>query len=125
MDNIVYFELNNWFAGQDYPDCEPFLAWMGDDLLLRFVDENWVKENKLCVVGGNVDMSVNFCITATKEWVENNCPELLTKYTQFIRTPDKDGEVEGRFGAPFKQYTEENIGIHYWDYDNDCWGELY
>ena len=26
--DIVYFELNNWFAGRDYPDAEPFLSWM-------------------------------------------------------------------------------------------------
>lgn len=120
MKDIVYFELNNWFLGQDYPDAEPFITWM-KDTILQFRNTEWVKENKLCVVDGNVDMSVNFCITATKEWVENNCPELLTRYTQFIRTPDEDGEVYGRFGAPFKEYTEENIGIYYWDYLEDCW----
>jgi hypothetical protein len=54
MEDVVYFELNNWFAGQDYPDCEPFLTWMGNDLQLRFRDEDWVKENKLCVVDGYV-----------------------------------------------------------------------
>lgn len=120
MKDIVYFELNNWFLGQDYPDAEPFITWM-NDYVLKFRDIEWVKENRLCVVDGNVDMSVNFCITATREWVENNCPELLTRYTQFIRTPDEDGEVYGRFGAPFKEYTEENIGIYYWDYLEDCW----
>ena len=25
---VVYFELNNWFSGRDYPDAEPFLSWM-------------------------------------------------------------------------------------------------
>lgn len=30
LDNIIYFEMNNWFAGRDYPDCEPFLTWMRD-----------------------------------------------------------------------------------------------
>lgn len=124
MKDIIYFELNNWFPGRDYPDAEPFVTWM-QDTVLQFRNDEWLKENKLCVVSGNVDMSVNFCITATKEWVENTCPELLTKYTQFIRTPNKNGEVEGRFGAPFKEYTEENIGRHYWDYDNACWEDLY
>lgn len=124
MKDIIYFELNNWTPGTDYPDAEPFETWM-NDYVLQFKNDEWLEENKLCVVSGNVDMSINFCITATKEWVENNCPELLTKYTQFIRTPDEDGEVEGRFGAPFKEYNEENFGRHYWDYNNACWGELY
>ena len=124
MEDVIYFELNNWFAGRDYPATEPFLTWM-NDYVLKFRDEEWVKENKLCVVAGNVDMSSNYCITTTKDWVENNCPDLLTLYTEFIRTPYEDGEVEGRFGAPFKEYNEENIGVHYWDYDNDCWEDLY
>lgn len=58
-------------------------------------------------------MSVNFCITAPREWVKENCPELLTKYSQFIVTPDEEGYVESRFaeeGARFFDYTKENIG---------------
>lgn len=26
--DIVYFEVNNWIQGRDYPDEEPFLSWM-------------------------------------------------------------------------------------------------
>lgn len=66
MSEIVYFELNNWFAEQHYPAREPFLGWMGNDLRIQFSNERWVVENKLCVVKSLVDMSVNFCITATK-----------------------------------------------------------
>ena len=29
---IVYFELNNWFSGRDYPNEEPFTTWCDDDL---------------------------------------------------------------------------------------------
>lgn len=111
MKDIVYFELNNWFAGQDYPANERFGRWMGDDLQLAFSNEDWVKENKLCVVRTRIDMSVNFCVTATKEWVENNCPELLTEYTQFLREPDEYGDVYSRFGMTFLEYCDDNIGI--------------
>ena len=41
--DIVYFELNNWFSGRDYPNAEPFLSWMEDDLNQKFRDEEWIK----------------------------------------------------------------------------------
>lgn len=112
MEEIIYFELNNWFAGRDYPNNERFIKWMHDDLHISFRNEEWVKENKLCVVYHLVDMSQNFCITATKKWVEENCPELLTEYPQFLRHPEKDGEVYGQFDTHFLEYNEENIGIY-------------
>ena len=108
---IIYFELNNWFAGEHYPAEEPFLTWIGHDLNIHFNNENWVKTNNLCVVRHRIDMSMNFCITATKEWVETNCPKLLTDYIKFLRYPDEDGYVEGQFGDEFLEYLEENIGI--------------
>ena len=88
---IVYFELNNW-SSKYHPDAEP---------LVRTV----------------IDMSANWCITATKDWVLKNCPELLTKYRKFLRYPDEDGELPcGEFGcSPFYEYTEENIGFHFLD----------
>lgn len=109
---VVYFELNNWIAGKHYPSSEPFLSWMHDDLKIQFNDETWVKENKLCVVFSFVDMSQNFCITASRGWVENNCPELLTKYQEFLRFPNKYGNVTGQFGCPFLKYNESNYGIN-------------
>ena len=111
FDEIICFELNNWFCGDDYPDDEPFLTWIGNDLNIHFNDENWVRENKLCVVRSIIDMSVNFCITTTKSWVEKNCPKLLTEYKNFLRFPDEDGWIEGRFGNDFLEYKEKNIGI--------------
>ena len=110
-NDIIYFELNNWFCGRDYPNDEPFKSWMSDDLHIKFNNEDWVKENKLCVVKIFVDMSCNFCITATREWVEKNCPKLLSEYKQFLRLPDEFGDVEGRFGTTFLDYCEANIGL--------------
>lgn len=112
-NQVVYFELNNWSCGKDYPAAEPFISWMRDDLNIKFNSKKWVKENKLCVVKALVDMSFNYCITATREWVEENCPSLLTQYTQFIRLPDEDGCVFGRFDHEFLDYNEKNIGIEY------------
>lgn len=118
-EKVVYFELNNWFRDEHYPDDEPFITWLGNDLNITFNNEDWVKENKLCVVRSMIDMSTNFCITATKEWVENNCPKLLTEYKKFLRYPNEDGYVDGQFGNEFLEYTENNIGIKtiYDDYE--------
>lgn len=113
MNEIVYFEFNNWFPGIHYPDDEPYLTWLGDDLNIIFLDdEQWVRDNKLCVVFYVIDQSLNFLITATRKWVEQNCPTLLTKYTKFLRYPDEDGRICGRFrDIEFLPYKEENIGV--------------
>lgn len=138
MDEIIYFELNNWMSGTDYPNAEPFETWCGNDLNLYFNNEKWVKENKLCVVVSRLDMSINWCITATKEWVMNNCPDLLSDkkfkvehhlyskdgetityedipFSKFLRYPDEDGYVysDNDSSIEFMQYSEEDIGIHY------------
>lgn len=142
MIDIVYFELNNWFSGRDYPNTEPFLSWMRDDLNQTFRNEKWVKENKLCVIFTPIDMSQNYCITATKDWVSKNCPDLLSdkeydtkfitysrdgnkehtehhSFKQFLRYPDKHGDVYSRFGMEFLPYNEENFGVTTIYYDND------
>lgn len=146
MEKLIHFELNNWFAGRDYPECEPFETWVTNNKFIS--NDEWCKQNKLVVLCGNYDMSINWCITATEEWVKENCPQLLSheKYTyivrrnsrdgfedveeshsydSFIRTPDEDGYVYGRFGWEFPEYTEENYGVHYhedddyYEYDDD------
>lgn len=132
---VVYFELNNWFSGRDYPDAEPFNTWCGDDLHLQFDDKEFVKEHRLCILRQIVDQSVNWCITAPKEFVLQNCPKLLSDestnceliqrnpdgtrdeivedhlYKEFLRFPNEDGFVYGRFGTQFLEWSEENIGI--------------
>ena len=91
---------------------------MRDDLNITFRNDEWVIKNKLCVVWSPIDMSQNFCVTATEEWVRNNCPELLTKFTDFfLRYPDKYGDIYGRFGNEFLTYGEDNIGVLYVDYE--------
>lgn len=115
--DIIYFELNNWACGKDYPNAEPFIGWMRR-ILPIFRNEEWVKENKLCVNAVIVDLSQNFCITATKEWVEKNCPTLLTTHQEFLRIPDEYGDVEGRFGHPFLEYEDYNIGVNWLNEDD-------
>ena len=126
MEEIIYFELNHW-STEYHPDAEPFLSWMSDYyetpedeekswIRPGKVMDKWYKDNELCAVVATIDMSVNFCITAKKSWIEKNCPELLTKYTEFLVEPDKDGNIEGRFGNHFVEWSKENIGLWY-DYE--------
>lgn len=120
-DKIIYFELNNWMNGDDYPDAEPFISWM-DDTSDRDEDNSWTRDpkdfakwcqdNELCIVYSLIDMSCNYCVSAKESWVKENCPELLTKYTEFIRELE-DGQVtpHGRFGSHFKLYNKNNFGL--------------
>ena len=88
--DVIYFSVNNWMSGEHYPHTENFKKWMGDDLNQSFTNDTWCKENKLCVYYGIIDMSTNYTISASREWVEKNCPELLTDkeytYTTSIGT---------------------------------------
>lgn len=144
---VVYFELNNWFAGRDYPMGEPFESWLCNDLKQTLCNEEWAKENKLVIVCGYLDMSMNYCVTAPKKWVEENCPDLLTDksyeykirqhrngedtivtykgfFKNFLKFTEEDEELpQGRGGMKFLSYTEDNIGVNWQDnypvYDED------
>lgn len=92
-EDVIYFSVNNWFCGEDYPPTENFKKWLGDDLNQTFRSDKWAKENKLCIYCGVIDMSQNYTVAAPREWVEKNCPELLTDeeytYETITRTPKK------------------------------------
>ena len=113
MEEIIYFELNNWFCGRDYPNDEPFISWLSDDCHQKFRDNDWVTKNELCVVFQILDMSQNYLITAKKSWVEENCPKLLTDYKEFLRFPkeEDDDTPVGRTDYHFLPYEKENFGV--------------
>lgn len=122
-EKIIYFELNDWVMGEDYPSEEPFIEWIcrGKGLLPPiFQDSEWVKENKLAVSATTVDMSRNYCISAPKAWVLKNCPNLLEeRNVKFVFGKDGEEPVFGRFGT-FVPYDEEHIGkITWFDEDNN------
>lgn len=147
-NDVIYFSVNNWFRGRDYPDTPKFRKWLGNDLRQKFMSDKWCKKNKLCVYQGAIDMSCNYTVSAPREWVEKNCPELLTdkeytyiirsqcgdgkggsivkdeehkkKYSDFVYDPKlvEEGECD-RFDMPFREYKEENFGCEY--YETDYW----
>ena len=98
---------------------------MGNDLNLTLRSDEFCKENKLCVYYGAVDMSCNFTVSASREWVEKNCPEIIG--SKFEYKPS-DGETEPDCdevgNMPFREYCEWNFGAeyyetHWWDSDDD------
>lgn len=130
-NNVVYFEINNWFSGRDYPNAEPFLTWICEN---KFSNDEWLKENKLVCVKSYVDMSQNFCVTASLDWVEKNCPKLISgEYENYtiISHSFKDGKEiveKNEYAKPYAEflrlygedpkfgyfldYDEENFGLH-------------
>ena len=128
MENkeVVYFSVNNWMCGENYPPLPCFKKWLGDDLNQNFRSDEWCKENKLCVYYGVVDMSQNYTVSAPREWVEKNCPELLTddEFTYITRTGtykkknifSKDVELVWE-----DVEHEENFGSEY--YETYWWGD--
>lgn len=109
MNDVIYFSVNNWFCGRDYPPLDCFKKWLGDDLNQTFRSDSWCKENKLCVYYGCVDMSQNYTVSAPREWVEKNCPELLTDdeyvYYTMVHRP-KRKKLFG--GYEYEDVREEN-----------------
>ena len=135
-DEIIYFELNDWFLGRDYPPIDGI-----EELMFgAFDNDEYCFENRLCVLRGPYDMSLNLCVSAERSWVEQNLPQLLTdesysysysrcygentkemvvdfkKYKDFLRFPSNGKDVYGRFGWRFLTHCKENYGVHYYDY---------
>ena len=121
MNDIIYFEIDHWCAGSDYPHCEPFISWMSNetsDSPLR--DEEWVKKNKICVKIFPIDMSFDFMITAPRSFIEKECPALLKEENQKFIVTDKYGDPNDPEDTPdsryvgsdeyFLPYTDEYIG---------------
>ena len=133
--DIIYFSVNNWGSGKYYPPTENFEKWLGDDLNQMFTNDAWCKKNKLCIYYGIIDMSINYTVSAQREWVEKNCPELLTddeyilediehkkKYSDFVYTPEEGEDLpdnDNIGNMPFREYCEENFGCEY--YETDWW----
>ena len=108
---IIKVSVNNWWAGNDYPEDFEMELEPGKS---PFLDKNFCKENKLCVIVGTIDMSVNYTITAPADWVKKHIPSVLS--TKFQYDPEA---VEDSWYQPFLDYTEENIGLHWYDNDED------
>lgn len=133
-EEVICFELNDWMPKQDYSDetryelmcCYIPNATRTSFALPLLLRPEFVEKHKLVVVSAMIDMSTNFCVTAKRSWVEKEIPDLLTTYKEFVRCVGTNIDFkilnsEGEQNAPFLPYSEENIGIHFWDPWSDSW----
>lgn len=126
MEEILYIELNNWQEDVDFPKNDKFNKWI-DETNCQFEDDKWAKDNNLCICFYFYDMSKNYLISAPKSWVIENCPEILNKYSKFLRYSNEDGDIYVKNrqseNTKFLPYSVENFGSTYIVDDNDMWGE--
>ena len=132
IGDTVYLSKNATLRKEPSEDSEEVADIKNyiDVTLLELPNEDWCKEQKICVVYELIDMSQNFKVTATREWVEQNCPCLLEeKSSQFVHTlkdeyDDDDTEyweTHGYGDGPFLKYCEENFGVEEWDHHLQEW----
>lgn len=118
--NLIHIWLNNW-SNKYCPPEEPFLTWLDDDNL-TLCDNQWMsKQDGITACYSLVDMSINFAVTATEEWVRKNCPILLEnqdyrkKFT-IDNIYNHDNRLNVAMGTPLLPLTEETNGkVFYWD----------
>lgn len=125
MNEICYIELNNWFACRDYPATDNMHKAVNE----LFGKNKYCQDNKIAVVATIYDMSHNFNITCTKDWIEKNYPELLeTANKKFWRYPENGCDLpDAELCGYFLEYEEENFGVRWrceedeidYDYDEE------
>ena len=114
-EEAVYFSVNDWDPGEDYPDTKNFRKWLSEDPGKYFGNKDWIKENKLCIVWEIIDMSCNYTVSAPLGWVKENCPEILGSKFQYFPDEGKEYPEHDIWFIPFLKYAEENIGAYYYD----------
>lgn len=108
---IVYFQCNDWNPNPDEAARFIYKYILGDlyddESILKTNEDikNWIKENDLCVNMDIYDMSVNLWVTTTREWLEENFPELV----EFASETPTDFMWEGD-KKYYLKYSEENVG---------------
>ena len=115
---LIKFSINHW-STEYFPAEEPFYTWMHYEYIDKYLlNTDFVKKNKLVVAWTEEDMSFSFAVTAPKEFIEQYCPCLLYNESnkKFIF---KEEDEFGLLFIKFQKYSEENIGIWYWDKEED------
>lgn len=117
-ETIVYFQCNDWVPSPEaaskfiYAYLEGSLYYKEQpfdfEVVTKTTDEehDWIKKNRLCINVDVYDQSLQYWVTTTKEWVEENFPELLP----YVSEEPKDDMFKGD-KKYYLKYTEENIGV--------------
>ncbi|WQJ53691.1 MAG: hypothetical protein [Wendovervirus sonii] len=121
-EQIVYFFINDWQLKEDFKRL--FYCYLNgyiSVMLKRHVDfpegivcksiedeYKWAIDNKICINIDIYDMATLFWITAPKEWVEKNFPEILPFVKQYPE--DRIFKNDRKY---YLKYIPENFGYHY------------
>lgn len=97
---VVYFEITYLEARLYFPSSD--------------LDE-WAKKNKLCIVHSTTAEEPpldTYSITATKEWVEEHCPVILSKKDRYkyCTIPEDNRVPIGKY-AKFKRWKPKNFRV--------------
>lgn len=105
--DTVYFSINNWFGGCNYPITNQMIEWLrpGYESMI-FSNEEWDKKNKLIVCFNDYDMSDSYAVTASLAWVKRFFPEILGSVYEII-SPDGSPPRAKRPFWKFKSPKEE------------------
>lgn len=112
---VVYFQCNDWEPNPeessrfiyDYLEGSMYANDKNSTSVNKTPEEEitWMKANDLCVNVDNYDMSLNYWVTTTKEWLEENFPELLPFASETPQSFMYEGDEKY-----FLKYTEDNVG---------------
>lgn len=97
--DIVKFYINNW-----EPDCPEtcqgidifskecfvteYIHIFGDSFYeFKFTDDDWCREQKICVLNDIADQSTDSFVVAPREWVEKNWPEIINSEWDYTNKP--------------------------------------
>lgn len=110
---IVYFHMATKGAGENsYPPIEPFITIMNNENDISSVfDDEWAKENEVCITMECFNTFIKFYITATKDWVEKNYPTLLTEHKEYLKYPDDENNTYTTKKNKYLKYEPENFGV--------------
>lgn len=115
---VVYFQCNDW---EPYPnEAERFIYNYlegsiyaneeGFNAVNKTIDDElkWIEANSLCINCDSYDQSVQYWVTTTREWLEENFPELV----EYASEEPQDYMYKGD-KKYFLKYIKENIGQHW------------
>ena len=121
QQEIIYFEINNWFCGRDYPPIEPFKTWVHTN---RFSNDAWCKENKLVVMTGPIDIIMHTNKeTGKREDIEEKHTKKFSDFLCFPDEGDEPGEIHGHIADDWwcPEYCEANFGV---TWNNSWWDDM-
>lgn len=121
MTDIVRFSVNNWEPTcpetcNNVPVLDNVFINLPDSDQFAFTDDDFCKQQKICVYNEMCDMSVTSNVVAPREWVEKYWPEIINSEFDYTNKDD----------IPIFWYDDDNVWPDYHEDNFGCsWPEYY